>query len=57
MTSVPLTTVMVLVLAELVPKCTAVVPVRLVPVMVTTVPPPSGPATGATAVTVGHPQR
>ena len=35
------------------PKLTAVAPVRLVPVIVTGVPPPVGPAVGATCVTVG----
>ena len=37
------------------PKLTAVVPVRLVPVMVTEVPPAVGPEDGLTAVTVGAP--
>ena len=36
-----------------VPKSTAVAPVRLVPVMVTPVPPPAGPEVGLTPVTVG----
>ena len=36
------------------PKLTAVAPVKLVPVMVTEMPPASGPATGLTAVTVGR---
>ncbi len=36
-----------------VPKSTAVAFARLVPVTVTLVPPPSGPALGLTAVTVG----
>ena len=35
------------------PKLTALVPVRLVPVIVTVVPPPGGPATGLTEVTLG----
>ena len=35
------------------PKLTAVAPVRLVPVIVTLVPPASGPAAGATCVTPG----
>ena len=35
------------------PNLTAVAPVRLVPVIVTLVPPASGPAGGATCVTVG----
>ncbi len=35
------------------PKSTALAPVKLVPVMVTVVAPPGGPATGLTAVTVG----
>jgi hypothetical protein len=35
------------------PKLTAVAPVNPLPVMVTTVPPASGPALGRTAVTVG----
>jgi hypothetical protein len=39
--------------AFLVPNSTAVAPVKLVPVMVTLVPPASGPAVGATLVTVG----
>jgi len=37
------------------PKLTAVAPARLLPVMVTTVPPPVGPDVGAMAVTVGTP--
>ena len=36
-----------------VPKLTALAPVKPVPVMVTVVPPAGGPATGLTAVTVG----
>ena len=36
-----------------VPKWTAVAPVKLVPVMLTAVPPAAGPATGLTLVTVG----
>jgi hypothetical protein len=39
--------------AALAPKWTAVAPVREVPVMVTLVPPATGPAPGATFVTVG----
>ena len=39
--------------AALAPKSTAVAPLRLVPVMVTDVPPASGPLFGLTAVTVG----
>ena len=39
--------------AAFAPKCTAVAPVRLVPVMVTLVPPAVGPLVGATEVTVG----
>jgi hypothetical protein len=35
------------------PKLTAMAPVRLVPVIVTSVPPPKGPATGLIAETVG----
>ena len=35
------------------PKLTALTPVKLVPVMVTDVPPAVGPDTGLTAVTVG----
>ena len=35
------------------PKWTALAPVRLVPVMVTEVPPAAGPDVGLTAVTVG----
>ena len=35
------------------PKLTAVTPVKLVPVMVTVVPPVVGPVPGLTAVTVG----
>ena len=35
------------------PKLTAVAPVRVAPVIVTNVPPPSGPAVGEMAVTVG----
>jgi hypothetical protein len=40
-------------MAAWVPKLIAVAPVKPVPVMVTDVPPTSGPALGATAVTVG----
>ena len=39
--------------ASVVPNFTAVAPLRLVPVMVTLVPPTAAPADGATAVTVG----
>ena len=39
--------------AGLQPKLTALAPEKLVPVMVTVVPPASGPAMGLTAVTVG----
>ena len=39
--------------AALAPKSTAVAPVRLVPVMVTEVPPAVGPEVGLTPVTVG----
>ena len=39
--------------AALAPKWTAVAPVKLVPVMVTDVPPAWGPLFGLTAVTVG----
>ena len=39
--------------AALVPKSTAVAPERLVPVMVTEVPPPAGPVVGLMEVTVG----
>jgi hypothetical protein len=39
--------------AATVPKSTAVAPVRLVPVIVTDVPPVTGPEVGLTAVTVG----
>ncbi len=39
--------------AAVVPKCTAVAPTKLVPVMVTPVPPAVEPETGLTAVTVG----
>jgi uncharacterized membrane protein len=35
------------------PNLTAVAPVKLVPVIVTVVPPPPGPLVGFTAVTVG----
>ena len=35
------------------PKCTAVAPVRLVPLTVTRVPPAAGPFVGLTPVTVG----
>jgi len=35
------------------PKCTAVAPVKLVPVMVTEVPPEGGPVDGLIPVTVG----
>lgn len=41
--------------AELVPNFTVESVVKPVPVMVTTVPPPSGPASGVTWVTVGAP--
>ena len=37
------------------PNLTAVAPVKLVPVMVTDVPPPAGPEVGEIAVTVGGP--
>ena len=40
-------------LAAVDPNATAVAPVRLVPLIVTTVPPVTGPAAGATAVTLG----
>ena len=39
--------------AAVAPKLTAVAPVKLVPVMVTLVPPVAGPVVGETAVTVG----
>ena len=39
--------------AAVAPKVTAVVPLKLVPVMVTLVPPPVGPLVGLKAVTVG----
>ena len=39
--------------AAVAPKLTPVAPVKLVPVTVTEVPPPSGPARGLTALTVG----
>ena len=39
--------------AAVVPNFTAVTPVKLVPVMVTEVPPPVGPRVGLTPVTVG----
>ncbi len=39
--------------AAVAPKVTAVVPEKLVPVMVTLVPPPIGPAVGEMEVTVG----
>ena len=48
---VELTTVKVV--AASVPKCTAVAPVKAVPVMVTEVPPAVGPEVGLTPVTVG----
>ena len=35
------------------PNFTALAPVKLVPVMVTLVPPPAGPLAGATALTTG----
>jgi hypothetical protein len=41
------------VVAAVDPNLTALAPVRFVPVIVTLVPPPSGPAVGLTAVTVG----
>ena len=41
------------VVAAVAPKTTAVAPVKLVPVMVTDVPPARGPAVGAIDVTVG----
>jgi hypothetical protein len=40
-------------LAAFEPNCTLVTPVRLVPVMVTLVPPAAGPEAGAIAVTTG----
>ena len=43
--------------AAVAPKLTAVAPVKPVPVMVTEVPPASGPAVGLTAVTVGAARR
>ena len=39
--------------AAVAPKVTAVVPLKLVPVMVTLVPPLAGPLVGLKAVTVG----
>ena len=39
--------------AAVVPKSTAVAPVKPVPVIVTLVPPAAGPAVGLTPVTVG----
>ena len=42
-------------LAALLPKCTAVAPVKLLPVMLTLVPPASGPLPGERPVTVGAP--
>ena len=39
--------------AAVVPNMTALAPVKLVPVMVTEVPPAGGPAGGLTPVTVG----
>ena len=48
---VALTTVMPV--ADAAPNTTAVAPVKLVPVMVTEVPPSVGPLVGATDVTVG----
>ena len=58
---VPAGTVAVICVAELTmkpvaavaPKVTAVAPLKLVPVMVTLVPPPVGPPVGLKAVTVG----
>jgi len=50
-TSVALTTVKLV--AAVVRKATEVAPVRLVPVIVTVVPPATGPAVGEMAVTVG----
>ena len=47
----PLTTVTLVAAVD--PKSTAVVPVNPVPVIVTLVPPPVGPAAGATCATVG----
>jgi hypothetical protein len=44
-------------LAAVVPNATAVAPVKLVPVTVTTVPPANGPLAGLTAVTVGAPSK
>ena len=41
------------VVAAILPKVTAVAPVKLVPVMVTTVPPATGPVLGAIDVMVG----
>jgi hypothetical protein len=41
--------------AVIAPNFTAVVPVKLVPVIVTGVPPATGPDAGAIAVTVGAP--
>ena len=39
--------------AAVLPNCTAVAPVKLVPVMTTLVPPLAGPDVGASPVTVG----
>ena len=39
--------------AAVLPKLTAVAPVKPVPLMVTEVPPPSAPASGLTALTTG----
>jgi hypothetical protein len=36
------------------PNCTAVAAFRLVPMIVTTLPPPVGPVVAATAMTVGR---
>ncbi len=52
-TSVELTTVKLV--AAVVRKATEVAPVKLVPVIVTTVPPVMGPAVGEMDVTVGRP--
>jgi len=41
------------VVAALLPNFTTLAPVKLVPLTVTEVPPPCGPADGFTAVTVG----
>ena len=51
--AVMLFAVLAVIVADVLPNLTAVAPARLVPVIVTVVPPAVGPAVGVTCVTVG----